>query len=192
MSESPAWAPLLGAMKDLDRWLGTIPYVVIGGVAASILGRPRATRDIDVLAALDEGEWDGFLSRGAPLGFSGRLSDGLAFARQARVLLARHGPTSVDVDIVFSGLPLEDEIIRRAVSTDIGGVRVPMPTPEDLIIMKAVGQRPRDIADIEGIVAAHAQLDWDRILSWAGRFAETLSTPDILTTLTRIRAISSR
>lgn len=39
----------LGALADLAHWLeaARAPAMVVGGIAASILGRPRATRDID-------------------------------------------------------------------------------------------------------------------------------------------------
>ena len=48
----PVPKPFLKALADLTRWLedSSVPAIIIGGVAASILGRPRATRDIDALA----------------------------------------------------------------------------------------------------------------------------------------------
>lgn len=63
---------------------------MIGGVAASLLSRPRVTRDIDALVVLDESEWAVFLTKGKMFGFVPRLFDALTFARQARVLLVRH------------------------------------------------------------------------------------------------------
>jgi hypothetical protein len=46
-------------LEDLGAWLedAGIAAIVVGGVAASILGRPRATRDIDALAILPEKKW---------------------------------------------------------------------------------------------------------------------------------------
>jgi hypothetical protein len=48
--------PLLAALRDLVAWFqdAPTPGMVIGGVAASLLGRPRVTRDIDALVLLDE------------------------------------------------------------------------------------------------------------------------------------------
>jgi hypothetical protein len=53
--------------------------VVIGGLAASLLGRPRLTRDVDILVVVDESHWAGFLATGAKYGFVPRQSDTLAF-----------------------------------------------------------------------------------------------------------------
>ena len=52
-------ASLQAALADLANWLdeARIPAIVIGGVAASVLGRPRLTRDIDVLAIVSEDAW---------------------------------------------------------------------------------------------------------------------------------------
>jgi hypothetical protein len=49
MPETVSLAPLLAALEDLVGWFKgrEVPGVVIGGVAASVLGRPRMTRDVD-------------------------------------------------------------------------------------------------------------------------------------------------
>ena len=48
-------SPLLQALLDLIKWLQerNVRGIIIGGVAASLLGRPRVTRDIDALVLLD-------------------------------------------------------------------------------------------------------------------------------------------
>ena len=61
----------------------------------------------------------------------------------------------------------------------------PLPTPEDLIVMKSVPHRPHDLADIEGIVDAHPNLDWQRIRYWVQAFAERLDRSEIVASLDR-------
>ena len=109
MSETKVLAPLLAVLVDLIAWLkaSEVAGVVIGGLAASLLGRPRMTRDVDVLVVVDEGRWAGFLATGAQYGFVPRQSDILAFARQSRVLLVHHEPSGLDADVVFGSLPFE-------------------------------------------------------------------------------------
>lgn len=67
MSKTESLAPLLAALRDLVAWLQAerVPGVVIGGVAASLLGRPRVTRDVDAVVLLDDARWEGFLAAGA-------------------------------------------------------------------------------------------------------------------------------
>jgi predicted nucleotidyltransferase len=185
MPETMELAPLLTALRDLVAWLkaGKVPGVVIGGLAASILGRPRLTRDVDVLVLLDEGLWAEFLAGGLRYDFSPRHDNTLAFAQETRVLLMRHRESGIDVDIVFGSLPFEKEAVARAIWVELGDVEVPLPLPEDLIIMKAVAHRPQDLADIEAILAAHPKLNLRRVRRWVREFAAALSMPEILNDL---------
>jgi tetratricopeptide (TPR) repeat protein len=143
--KSSPLAPLQAALKDLTAWLkaAKAPGVVIGGVAVTLLGRPRMTRDIDVLVWLDVSGWQKFLDQGARFDFVPRMNDAVNFARRARVLLVRHQNSGVDVDVSLGALPFEKEAVARVAVANIGGVRVPLPTPEDLIVMKAVANRPQ-------------------------------------------------
>jgi predicted nucleotidyltransferase len=88
-------------------------------------------------------------------------------------------PPNLDADVVFGSLPFERKTVARAVWIDLGGVRVPLPHPEDLIIMKAVAHRPQDLADIEAILAVQARLNLRRVRRWVQAFAEALSMPEI-------------
>jgi Nucleotidyl transferase AbiEii toxin, Type IV TA system len=168
-------------LPDLVRWWRAqdAPGVVIGGLAVALLGRPRMTRDIDALILLPEDRWPAFLTAAGAFGFVPRLPDALAFAHDARVLLLRHQSTGVDVDVAFGNLPFEEEAVARATAVRVAGVTVPLPTPEDLIIMKAVAHRERDLLDVEGLLAAHPDLDVRRVRRWVRAFADALDAPDL-------------
>jgi hypothetical protein len=137
---------------------------------------------------LDEEGWPGFLAAGAAHGFRPRVADALAFAREARVLLVQHQGSGIDADICFGQLPFEEQALDRARTVEVGGLTVPIPTPEDLIIMKAVAHRPRDLADIEGILATHARLDLRRVRRWVRDFAGVLEMPELLEDLEALLA----
>lgn len=190
MSSTDPLAPLLATLSDLTRWLdaAAAPAAIIGGIAASFLGRPRATRDVDALVLLDQSQWAQFLAAGAGFGFRARIADALAFATQSRVLLVRHEPSKIDADITFGALAFEQETIERATRVDIAGVSVPLATPEDLIVMKAVAHRARDIADIESLLDAHPTLDYERIRRWVREFSTVLQSPPLLDDLERLLA----
>jgi hypothetical protein len=188
MSKKEPLSPLLEALRDLVRWLESehVPGVVVGGVAASILGRPRMTRDIDALVLLEEEYWEKFLIEGGKFGFIPRLTDCLKFARKSRVLLVRHKLSGIDVDITFGALAFEKDAIARAVWFDMEKIRLPLPTPDDLIVMKAIAHRPRDLADIESILDAHPKLNLRRVRRWVKEFSGAIEMPEILNDLETI------
>ena len=187
-------SPLLSALRDLVAWSQKehIRSVIIGGVAASLLGRPRLTRDIDAVVLLDSKRWEKFLTVGQQFGFEPRIQDPLIFARKNRILLVNHKPTGIDVDISLGALPFEEEAIERAVSSEVAGVNIPLPTPEDLIIMKAVAHRPIDMIDIQAVLDVHPDLDLHRIRRWVKEFSEVLEMPEILNDLERILGQSKK
>jgi hypothetical protein len=185
MPEPLDLTPLLVVLRDLVVWLQAekVPGAVIGGLAASLLGRPRLTRDVDVLVLVDESHWAEFMAAGAEHGFVPRRDDALTFARETRVFLARHQKSGIDVDVIFGGLRFEKETVARANWVELGGVRLPLPLPEDLIVMKAVAHRPQDLTDIEAILAAHPKINVRRVRCWVLEFAAALEMPEILNDL---------
>lgn len=187
-SKEEILAPLLSALKDLTDWFKNthVRGIVIGGVAASFLGRPRLTRDIDAVVMLDNNLWNDFLNFGKEYGFYPRIEDALIFAQKNRVLLLNHQPSGIDIDVSFGALPFEDESVDRAIQVRIGSISIPLPTPEDLIIMKAIAHRPVDMADIQGVLDAHPDLDLQRIRQWVSEFADVLEMPEILIDLEKL------
>ena len=123
---------------------------------------------------------------GAAHGFVPRISDAAAFARTQRVLLLQHQPTGVTIDLSCGVLPFEDEVIARARTLTVGSLQLKVATPEDLIIMKAIARRPRDIADIEALLNIDSNLDLARVRYWVRQFAEALEMPELLDNLERI------
>lgn len=191
MAEPAALLPLVAALEALIGWLADsqVPGIIIGGVAASLLGRPRATRDVDAVIWLDdERRLPSLVEAARGRGLSPRIDDALGFALQSRVVLLRHDASTIDLDIALGGLPFEKEAIDQAVTVSLGALRVPLPRPEDLIIMKAVAHRPRDMADIEAIIAATGSLDVDRIRGWIRQFSEALESPEMIDDMERLLA----
>jgi len=175
-------ATLLAALADLMKWLdaANMPSMIIGGVAASLLGQPRLTQDVDALAILPEGEWGNAVSTAARHGILPRIENPLDFARRSRVLLMRHVESGIDIDVTFGGLSFEQAAIDNSKIHDIGGLRVRLPRVEDLLIMKAVARRPKDLQDIEGLLSAHPEADVATVRQWVSEFATAMSTSDML------------
>jgi hypothetical protein len=174
--------PLLSALRDLLAWLRSerVDAVVIGGVAASLLGTPRTTADVDALLFVEDEIGTGFVESGRRWGIRPRIDDAVEFARRTRVLLLRHDASGVDIDISFGALPFEEAAVREARVVEVAGLRIPVPRVEDLLVMKAVAHRGRDLADIEGLLDANPDLDLDAVRAVVREFSEALEMPEIL------------
>lgn len=153
--------------------------IIIGGVAASVLGMPRFTADADAMLLLSLDELGLLLKLAREEGLTPRLQDVEAFARRSRVVLLRHDESGINVDISLGLLPFEIEAVERSQEIDIGSLRIRLPMPEDLIILKAVAHRPKDMTDIEAVLSVQRHLDYDRIEFWVRQFAEVLEMPGL-------------
>jgi hypothetical protein len=151
--------------------------IVIGGVAASILGKPRLTRDVDVTLMLDLSDVQILILAASAVNIVPRIPDVVEFAHQSRVVLLQHEPTGIAIDVSLGSMPFEAEAVARGIIRDLQGVKVRLPTPEDLIIYKAVSHRGQDLQDIYNIVQANPGLDTARIRLWVTQFAEKLEMP---------------
>jgi hypothetical protein len=160
--------------------------MIIGGIAVSLLGRPRSTQDIDALAILPESQWDAAVKSAAQFGIIPRIDGVLEFAHRSRVLLMRHIETEVDLDITFGGLPFEELAVKNAQRREIAGVQVNLPRVEDLLVMKAFAQRPKDLEDIRGLLTANPQADVDSARQWIREFSIAASRPSILDEFDRL------
>lgn len=181
MRLGPGIFPFLAPLAALQRLLARFGDrgMVIGGIAASLLGQPRLTADIDAVILLDIAELPRLLEAAAIEGLIPRIDDAEAFARQNRVLLLQHEESGIPVDISLGTLPFEKEAVERSVVRMVGGVDIRLPTPEDLVILKAVAHRPKDLLDIQAILESHPDLDRERVRRWVSEFAEALQMPEL-------------
>jgi hypothetical protein len=141
-----------------------IDYALIGGIASSVWGRPRTTKDIDLLVRPADGAR--VLDCLEPRGFEvDRLDDKWIYKAFKR---------DIQVDVIFAakvGQYLDDEFLARCRMGTFLGCQVRLASPEDLVIIKAIAHdesSPRHWHDALGIIAAR-ELDWDYLLSRSRR-----------------------
>ena len=153
--------------------------VIIGGIAASLLGVPRFTADIDAVFLVGVDDLPDLIGEAARLGIEPRISDPIEFAHRSRVLLLRHAASGIDIDLSLGVLPFEKEMVERSRVVDIDDLQIRLPTPEDLIIMKAIAHRPKDLEDIRTIHENNPNLDQRRIHFWLKQFGDALDNPGL-------------
>jgi hypothetical protein len=162
-------------------------WYVFGAQAAILHGVARATADIDVTvdpAARSTSEIAAALSSH---GFTLRFSDD-AFVAQTRVLPVTHA-SGVPVDIVLAGPGLEDLFFERLVLRRIGGVKIPVASAEDIIVMKVLAGRAKDLEDVRGILSAKgAALDLETIRETLRLLQGALDQSDLLPLFEQLRA----
>jgi len=173
--------PLLVPIQALQNLISKFndQGVIIGGVAASLLGTPRYTVDLDAVFLLSFEELPRLLEEAAAQGIEPRIADPVTFARKYRVVLLRHTVSGVDIDLSLGILPFEVEMVERSRTIEIGAIKLRLPTPEDLIIMKVIAHRPKDLVDIQAITNSHPNLDKERIHFWVEQFGEALDLPEL-------------
>lgn len=178
------------ALTTLARLLSAaqIPYMVIGGMANAVWGEPRATLDIDVTLWVEDAGIPAAIDVLSTT-FRPLVTDPSGFIADTRVL-PMESADGVRVDVIFGVLPFEREAIRRAVPFAIGGEPVCFCTAEDLVLMKIISERDRDIADARAVVARRlSDLDLAYLEPRVVEMAAILDRPEILA---RYRAWTGR
>lgn len=134
-----------------------VEYVVIGGFAAIAHGSPRATRDLDIVAAPDNDNLTRLLAALRDLDADRLLPDRPAHpvtaADVATIALGTtlHARTRAGVlDVVGrpDGAPAYEQLAEHAVAVPVGEHEVWIAGLDHLIAMKRAAGRPLDLQDI--------------------------------------------
>jgi len=173
--------PFRAAIESLQRLLRKFDDrgVIIGGIAVGFLGKPRFTADIDAMFLLSKKDIPQFLELASAENIVPRIPHAKEFAEKNRILLLKHVPTETDIDVSLGILPFEEEMVERGSIKSFANLSIRLPTPEDLVIMKAIAHRPKDLEDIRTIAEKYPNLDVKRIETWVKAFGEVLETPDL-------------
>jgi hypothetical protein len=107
------------------------------------------------------------------------------------VLLLKHAPTGVEVDLSIAWLSFEEEAIAAAEVMELGEARVPVARPEDLVIYKTIAWRPQDQQDVERLIVLHREtIDRDRVMLIVRELCEALDEPERVAVVERMFASS--
>lgn len=167
----PDFAPLLAGLGHALR-RRRLPFMFIGGQAVLLHGAPRLTHDVDVTVGVSPDQVAEVLAACEELDIEVIVADPAGFAAETFVCPARHPPTGVRVDFIFSNTRYEHGAIARAVDVELAGETLPFAAAEDLLLLKLFAGRPRDLEDARSIVRRQqGRLDWPYLKRWAEEFS---------------------
>lgn len=190
-SRSPV-AELLADLRGAFGALGARWYL-FGAQAAIVHGAARLTADVDVTVDLAARSSAELVNALAAAGFEPRVPDPGGVVETTRVLPLVHRPTRIPVDVVLAGPGLEDLFFARVEEHTIGGVSVPVASAEDVLTMKVLAARPKDLDDAEAIIRALGpRLDVETIRGTLRLLEAALDRRDLLSELERLLGRTGR
>ena len=165
--------------RQLDA--GRIPYMIIGGQAVLLYGRPRLTRDIDITLGLDTDQFSRVEEVCANLDLKPLAENPHDFATKTKVLPAEAQDSKVRVDFIFSFTPYETQAIERANEVLLEDCPVKFASCEDVIIHKLVAGRPVDQEDVRHLLAKNRDaIDPSYLKHWLLEFSHLPGHEQIL------------
>jgi hypothetical protein len=169
------------ALAALQRALSELgaPWMVIGGIAVIAHGVQRMTTDIDAVIRGDAVAVHAAIKALRRHQIAPRIADAEAFAATNLVLLMRHRPTEVDLDLSLGWTAFEHEALAARAATRFGKVSAPMASVDDLVVFKAIAGRPRDIDDAVTLLALYPHIDMSRVRARVRTLALAAETPEL-------------
>jgi hypothetical protein len=136
-----------------------LAYALIGGHAVNVWVEPRFTADVALTVAADAAA----LARARKLleatGYAIAFEEGAGLPSGPDFLRFCRGPDDPPIELQAAKTRLQHDLIARAERSEEG---VAIATPEDLILLKLIAHRPKDLADLAGLLALPG-IDWSYI-----------------------------
>jgi hypothetical protein len=137
---------------------------LIGGHAVNAWAEPRYTKDFDLVVMADAPAVSAVMSRLVEEGFSvTRLQEPNAGSGPDFIRLERGDRPDI-VEFQAAKTDYQELIIERAIQ--LTGARLPVATPEDLLVLKLIANRVKDQDDMFRL-SQQDGIDWQYVEHWA-------------------------
>ena len=140
-----------------------VRFALVGGIAISIRGEVRLTRDIDLAVAVSsDAEVESLARELHGAGYT--VAAIVEHEERDRLATARlQSAPGIRIDLLAASSGIEQEIVAAAEPVPIEGVgTIPVAVAEDLLAMKilaATARRPQDRIDARALLLASPDLD---------------------------------
>lgn len=183
---TPVLREALDAATEALESLG-LRYALIGGLAVSVWSAARATQDIDLYADLPVERRPDIRQALMLRGFDVPAMD--EELERFGVFRSLFRPTDVFVDVFDADNPIGEAILSRRREVKAEGKVRWTAAPEDLVILKAFSDRPRDFEDLMKLVAVREpMLDMDYVERWARELDRSIGGDEVSERLRQARA----
>lgn len=180
---------LLEGISALDE-VG-LRYAIVGGLAIGVWALPRATRDVDLYAELPSTARDTLESALVRRGFDVPAMS--AELQQFGVFRSRLKNEGVFLDVFDSVGPLGEAILNRRRKVVAQGRELWFASPEDMALLKAFSDRPRDMEDLVALMSLPAgSLDTPYVDYWVKLLDESIGGTDVSERLAEARRRAAR
>jgi len=147
-----------------------VDYLLIGGVAVGVWGRPRLTEDIDFIIFLPRRNIKNLTKCAESIGLEFKKVPHPQFPETS---IFRITQGIYHADFIIASSELEKSALKRKVKIKLFGKNVFVPTKEDLLLLKIIPARKIDIFDAENIAQRHSgKLDEKYLMKWAERLSD--------------------
>ena len=168
------------SLTDIAMLLGRagVEYALIGGHAVNLVLEPRFTADVDITINADLDALERLNAELLAAGFRVERTHG-ADQPSGPDFVRFVDDVGTNLELQTAKTAMQRTAVARAI--DHGGVRVA--SPEDLIVFKAIANRPKDQIDLLGL-ARLPNVDW----GYVDRQAKDWGVDDVIA---RVRALAS-
>lgn len=185
---APSAQPIGDVLAALQRALDAagVRWFLFGAQAAILYGVARLSADVDITVDLGPRPGRELVEILTGGGFELLVSDA-EFVEATRVMPFVHRASGVPVDVVLGGPGLEEQFLGRAEVRRLGDAPIPVASAEDLVAMKILAGRPRDLEDVAAIIRARrADLDLAYTRGLLRLLESALDRADLLVELDRM------
>lgn len=161
-----------------------VSLVLMGGIATSVLSKPRATFDIDGIIAATEEKLKALLPELRKKGFKFDQRQPLKKIQGLPFLTLYFSRHKTYVDLFVALTEFQKGIIRRAKIVKYNKINLKIISPEDLILIKLQSGREKDMEDARDILTENKdKLDYRYLKKWSEKLAVAIFLKDELRSL---------